>query len=230
MRHHGCESVTTSARTRSTLAWHGLAMNALVALIFLLIGDSAIAAPEPAYQTIVKDGDFEIRDYPALIAAEVHVSGEREEAGNAAFRLLAGYIFGGNTQRREIEMTAPVAMSRDAGEKIRMTAPVAMSGSPDKWAMQFFMPPEYTLETLPVPDDPRVKLVPVPPTRYAVVRFSGIGREDAVAENTERLRAFIANRHLLPIGPAILSRYNPPWTLWFLRRNEIWFQIQHKPQ
>jgi len=230
MRNRPCVSATASGMTRNPFNRYQAVMHALAVVICLMMGDSAMAVPEPPYQTVVTDGDFEIRDYPAMIAAEVHVSGDRDEAGNAAFRLLAGYIFGGNTKRQKIEMTAPVAMAPDTGEKISMTAPVAMSGSENDWTMQFFMPGEYTMETLPVPDDARVKLVPVPPTRYAVVRFSGIGWDKTVAEHTERLRTFVANRHLVPVGSAILSRYNPPWTLWFLRRNEIWLQLQPEPE
>lgn len=210
----------------NTLSRYRVVMNALALLICVLTGHSAMATPEPAYQTVVTDGDFEIRDYPAMIAAKVHVPGDRDEAGNAAFRLLADYIFGGNTRREKIDMTAPVTMAPDKGEKIAMTAPVAMSGSENDWTMQFFMPAEYTMETLPVPNDPRVKLVPVPPTRFAVVRFSGICWDSTVADHTGRLRTFVANRQLRPVGAAILSRYNPPWTLWFLRRNEVWLQVK----
>lgn len=185
-----------------------------------------MAVAEPAYRVVLKDGEFEVRDYPAMVAAEAHMSGDRDKAGNAAFRLLAGYIFGNNIQRRDISMTAPVAMTRASGQKIAMTAPVAMSGSPDEWVMRFFMPAEYTIDMLPIPNDSRIKLIPLPPTRFAVVRFSGIASENKVAKDTARLQDFLAARRMHVAGPAILSRYDPPWTLWFLRRNEVWLQLE----
>lgn len=184
-----------------------------------------MAVSEPAFTSVLKEGDLEVRDYPALVAAEVHVTGDRDRAGNAGFLLLAGYIFGNNTQRRQIAMTAPVAMASGAGQKIAMTAPVAMAGTPDDWVMQFFMPAEYTLDTLPMPYDSRVKLVAIPATRVAVIRFSGIAWESGVNKNTARLAAFVEQKHYRPQGQPVLSRYNPPWTLWFLRRNEIWQPI-----
>ena len=190
-----------------------------------LFGSIAMATEEPPYTAILKEGDFEIREYPPLIAAEVTVTGERSDAISAGFRLLAGYIFGGNTKKQSIAMTAPVTQAATENEKIAMTAPVTQSGSEAGWTVRFIMPQGYTLETLPTPNDPKVKLVPLAPSRVAVVRFSGLAKEPDIIEQTALLNAFITKQKLTATGPATLARYDPPWTLWFLRRNEVMIPV-----
>lgn len=180
-----------------------------------------MAVEEPKFQVSVHEGAFEVRDYPALVAAEVEVSGSREEAANAGFRLLAGYIFGGNTRRESIAMTAPVVQAPTSSQKIPMTAPVIQTGNAGAWTVRFIMPEGATLQSLPMPNNPQVKLVALAPQRFAVVRFSGLAGQADVAQRTETLRAFIARRGLTAAGPPSLARYNPPWTLWFMRRNEV---------
>ena len=201
---------------------------ALLGLLFGLcvFGGVAMATEEPAFTVALHEGDFEVRDYPALVVAEVSVAGSRDEASNAGFRLLAGYIFGGNTRRQSIAMTAPVVQARATSETIAMTAPVTQSGGDGAWIVRFTMPSTYTLETLPTPNDARVRLVPVPPARYAVVRFSGLARPADVERRTATLRAYMERQHLRAAGPPSLARYNPPWTLWFMRRNEVWIPIE----
>ena len=179
----------------------------------------AMATEEPSYRSTLQETPFEVREYPALIAAEVTVSGERSDAVSAGFRLLAGYIFGGNTRKQSIAMTAPVIQNESPNEKIAMTAPVMQS--PDR----FIMPASYTLETLPTPNDPKVRLVSLPPKRLAVVRFSGLVDDNDVEQQTAVLRAFIAKQKLTAIGTPSLARYDPPWTLWFLRRNEVMLEV-----
>ncbi len=185
-----------------------------------------MATEEPAFIVAFHEGEFEVRDYPALVVAEVSVSGSRDQASNAGFRLLAGYIFGGNTRRQSIAMTAPVVQERASGETIAMTAPVTQSGEEGAWIVRFTMPSNYTLETLPTPNDARVRLVPMPAARYAVVRFSGLSRPADVERQTEALRTFMARQQLRPAGPPSLARYDPPWTLWFMRRNEVWIPVE----
>ena len=180
-----------------------------------------MATEEPAYVASLQDDAFEVREYAAQVVAEVTVPGDRSEAANAGFRLIAGYIFGGNTRRQGIAMTAPVLQAPTTGESIAMTAPVIQGGSGNQWGVRFVMPSAWTLETLPVPNDPKVRLLAVPPARQAVVRFSGLAAEQDIAEKTAELQAYMARRGLRAAGPAVLARYNPPWTLWFMRRNEI---------
>lgn len=184
-----------------------------------------MATEEPSYTSILQEAPFEIREYPALIAAQVTVAGERSEAISAGFRLLAGYIFGGNTRKQSISMTAPVIQNEAASEKIAMTAPVIQNSDPAGWVIRFIMPASYTLETLPTPNDPKVRLVPLPPKRFAVVRFSGLVDDNDIEQQTAVLRAFIAKQKLSVIGTPSLARYDPPWTLWFLRRNEVMLEV-----
>jgi hypothetical protein len=199
----------------------------LLGLVFLatLMGGDAMATEEPAFKLEVKSGAFEVRDYPPMIAAEVSVTGDRGAAVNAGFRLLAAYIFGGNTKKQSIAMTAPVVQA-PKNETIPMTAPVVQTGAGNAWTVQFIMPAGSTLETLPTPDNPKVKIIAVPATRIAVVRFSGLAGEADIRRQTAALNAFIAERRLHAIGPAALSRYDPPWTPWFMRRNEIWIPVE----
>ncbi len=183
-----------------------------------------MAVEEPAFTAVLHDGAFEIRDYPALVVAEVTVSGDQKEAAGKGFRLLAGYIFGGNTRRQSIAMTAPVAQA-PAGEKIAMTAPVTQRRSADEWVVSFTMPRAYALETLPEPNDPRVRLRAVPPARFAVLQFSGLARPDDVAAKTAELEKLTETHKLRAIGAASLAQYNPPWTPWFMRRNEVMIPV-----
>ena len=195
---------------------------ALVLLIFF--GAPAMATEEPAFTVSMKEGAFEVRSYPALVAAQVNVTGSRNEASKAGFKLLAGYIFGGNTRKQSIAMTAPVVQAPAGSEKIAMTAPVLqtpMPGQSGAWTVRFIMPAAYTLDTLPTPDDAKVQLLALPPARFAVVTFSGLAREDDVALRTAELNAFIAGKALQAAGPPAVARYNPPWTPWFMRRNEV---------
>lgn len=190
-------------------------------LAFTLIGSAAMAVEEPPFEMVVKDGDFELRDYPALIAAEVSVKGYQNAAASAGFRLLAGYIFGGNVARTKIAMTAPVVQAAPASQKIAMTAPVTQVEGPQGWTVRFIMPRGYTLDTLPKPNDDRVVLKSTPPVRLAVLRFSGVADAKSYSRSVEALDALISARRLKPLGPPSLAQYDPPWTLWFLRRNEV---------
>ncbi|MGL4542038.1 MAG: SOUL family heme-binding protein, partial [Polymorphobacter sp.] len=142
-----------------------------------LLGTPVMATEEPPFTVSFAQDDFEVRDYPALVAAEVSVSGDRKAAASKGFRLLAGYIFGGNTRRQSIAMTAPVVQAPAASEKIAMTAPVLHTGGDGAWVIRFIMPRGATLETLPKPNNPAVQLRAVAPARVAVVRFSGLAQQ-----------------------------------------------------
>lgn len=182
----------------------------LIALALLMsMGAPAMAAEEPRYAVELKDGPLEVRAYPALIAAEVAVGGDKGEAGGAGFRMLAGYIFGGNAKKQSIAMTAPVIQSGRRGA----------------WVVRFLMPGGYSLDALPAPNDPKVRLEPLPPTRIAVARFSGLAGDADIRRETQALEAFIKAKGLKAGGAASLARYDPPWTPWFMRRNEIWIPL-----
>ena len=203
--------------------WRWLA--ALGVLIVLAItGTTVMAIEEPKFTLSSRDGAFEIRDYQGAVAAEVSVSGDQKAAASKGFRLLAGYIFGGNTGQRKIAMTAPVAQ-QPSSEKIAMTAPVTQIQKDGAWVVRFTMPSSFTLDTLPRPNNPQVHLRQLAAARFVVLRFSGLARPDTVAARTAELMAFVQARHLKAVGPASLAQYNPPWTPWFMRRNEVMVEL-----
>jgi hypothetical protein len=189
-----------------------------------LFGTDAMAVEEPAFKTVIHEGAFEVRDYPARVVAEVTVIGDQKEAASKGFRLLAAYIFGGNKRRQSIAMTAPVAQER-TGQEITRTAPVAQTQGSGAWLVRFTMPAAYSLETLPQPNDARIQLRPLPPTRFAVVRFSGIADRQNVDARTAELMGFVRAQALRAVGPTSLAQYDPPWTLWFMRRNEVMIPV-----
>ena len=180
----------------------------------------AMAIEEATYKVIKKDNQFEIRDYAPHILAETVVEGDLEEAGNKAFNRLFRYISGGNRSRDKVAMTAPVSQE-PIREKIKMTAPVRQQRIQEKWAVSFMMPASYTMETLPEPEDPEVKLRQVPARRMAAVRYSGFWSENGYLRHKLQLESWIRDRGLTIVGDPIWARYNPPFTPWFLRRNEI---------
>lgn len=190
-----------------------------------LLGTPAMATEEPKFTLKSAQGEFEVRDYPDLVAAEVTVGGDRKDAAGRGFRLLAGYIFGGNTRKQSIAMTAPVTQAAAKSEKIAMTAPVLQTGSNASWVIRFIMPRGSTLATLPQPNNPGVRLVTVAPSRMAVVKFSGLARQDDVDARTAALSRFVKAQQLQAIGAPSLAQYDPPWTLWFLRRNEVMIPV-----
>lgn len=191
-----------------------------------LVASQVTSVEESKYTVVQRQGAIEIRDYQPTIAAEVTVAGDRRTAASAGFRLLAGYIFGGNQRHQSIAMTAPVAQ-QPTSQTIAMTAPVTQTASNAGWVVRFTMPAQYTLDTLPVPNDPRVTLRHVAATRQAVIGFSGFVGAANVATRTEELMHYVEAQHMHAIGPVALAQYNPPWTLWFLRRNELLVSIAH---
>jgi hypothetical protein len=179
---------------------------------------------EQAKYTVVESHNtIEIRDYAPKIIAHTEVSGERKEAISQGFRIVADYIFGNNTSSAKVAMTAPVMQQQS--EKIAMTAPVMQEGSDNHWTVAFVMPGEYTMETLPKPNDDRVKLIESVGKRFAVIRFSGLASQSNMQEYTSELQTFIGAHNLNGISAPAYAFYNPPWTLPFLRRNEIMIEV-----
>jgi len=167
-----------------------------------------------------RNGEVEIRRYGSRIAAQTTVDAAEEPARNEGFRRLARYIFGGNQGGAKIAMTAPVVQEK--GQKIAMTAPVATERADSgQWVIRFFMPSEYTLDTLPTPNDERVQIVTVPGERVAVLRFAGIASAAAVAERTDELLEALRNNDIHTAGKPLTWFYDPPWTIPFRRRNEV---------
>lgn len=201
----------------------------LCGLIILTFANLAMAIEEPKFTVVEKSGDFELRAYAPRVVAETWVDGSLDDASGVGFRRIADYIFGNNTSSagssEKISMTAPVTMvpkaDKATSEKISMTVPVTMQQSAGQWRMYFVMPNQYTLSTLPKPNNAAVILRELPANRVAVLRFSGLVGEEKSAKKTVELLAWLKSKNISPIGTPELARYNPPWTLPFLRRNEV---------
>ena len=207
------------------LMYIGLVGVALLGVSSLLVAKSALAIEKAKYTVLEKENDFEIRQYDSQIVAETYVDGDLEDVGNEGFRRLYGYISGDNKKKQSISMTAPVG--QEAGsEKIAMTAPVKQEKKDNQWRITFLMPAEYTLETLPEPNDNRVKLKAGPGRLMASVRYSGTWSEEGYEENRALLEEYIQKRGLTKAGDPVWARYDPPFMPWFLRRNEVLIPIE----
>ncbi|OZC77885.1 heme-binding protein [Rhodococcus sp. 06-462-5] len=180
-----------------------------------------VGTEEPPHTSRRLTDAVEIRRYEPRIAAQTIVDADEEEARQEGFRRLARYIFGGNGGKKRVAMTAPVSQSPAGSQKIAMTAPVSSTPGSDGWVVRFFMPSEWTMDTLPESDDDRVTLTEVPAETVAVLRFSGgRGRGDVqpqIAALTDALRA----EGIEMLGEPMTWFYDPPWTLPPLRRNEV---------
>ena len=184
-----------------------------------------MATEEPRYAVTKKDDAFEIRLYESYIVAETVVdTADFSEASNVGFRRIAGYIFGGNKVQQKMSMTAPV--TTEQSEKIAMTSPVQTEQRGNPVTMTFMMPSEYTLESLPVPNDSRVTLRRVPGRKLAAISFSGRWTEENFREHTEELMKWIEKEGLKVLGWPIVARYNAPFVPWFLRRNEVLIPVE----
>ena len=168
-----------------------------------------VSYESPEYEVERRMGEIEIRRYEPYVVAETCVSGSLERAGTGAFRRLAGYIFGGN--------------STVAGEstKIAMTTPVTQERVGDEFRVRFMMPSSYDLETLPTPNDDRVMLERVDAQRLAAIRYRGRWSKAGYERHLEALEETLAANGVPSVGEPIWARYDPPWTPWFLRRNEV---------
>jgi hypothetical protein len=195
-----------------------LAVGAMLVFVYVVQN-----VEQPTYESVELDGDFEIRDYPPLVVAEVRRSGDREQGLRDGFGPLARYIFARERGGEPIAMTAPVQQQAIAAdEKIAMTAPVTQSQvGANEWIVSFIMPSALRLEALPAPGNGAISLRELPARRVAAVRFSGRTDDALIAEQERRLRAWMAARALTPIGPPTYAYYNDPFTPGFLRRNEV---------
>lgn len=204
--------------------WITLGLIIILIAAFALSGTIMSQVDEPEYKVLESSGDIEIRQYEPTLVAQVLVEGERKDAISKGFRVLADFIFGNNKDDKEIAMTAPV--TQQEGKKIAMTAPVTQQKEMDQyWRVRFVMPAEYTLETLPKPVDEKVEILSVPGQKFAVIRFSGSSTEDNLQTHLKELQAYLAQNKLEGIGDPIYAFYNPPWTLPFMRRNEIMIEL-----
>ena len=200
----------------------------LFLLLLTLSGNAAMAIEEPVYEVLLETKYYEVRRYQPYIVAEVEVNDDFKRAGNSAFRVLAGYIFGDNEPQQEMAMTAPVESRK--GVRMNMTAPVtSQAGNGDgPYTYAFVMERKYTMATLPKPDNPDIRLVQRPGRVMAVHRYSGTWSEERYREHEKRLLDALAVDRVDITGIPVFARYDAPFTPWFLRRNEIMVEIDWK--
>lgn len=199
-----------------------------------------MAVEEPKYEVLVQDTKFEVRRYASVIVAEVFVDGDMDAASGKGFRTIADFIFGNNKVPTseasvKIAMTAPVTMEPQVQSgKIAMTAPVTVQAASDgislagvkRWRVQFVMPSQYTMASLPKPNNGAVTLREVPAKTLAVAKYSGFNTERRIEDETKLLLDWLPAHKLVAAGPAQLARYDPPWTLPIWRRNEIHIEVK----
>ena len=212
--------------TRNLLS-HPFLRGALILIAFIFTG-AVMATEEPKYTVLEKEPPFEVRAYAPMIVAEVQVEGDLDGASSQGFRLIAAYIFGQNQVSEKIEMTAPVTVVDQSvkNAKIAMTAPVGIESNAGKWVVSFVMPAEYTMETIPKPLNSQVQLRQTLAMKKAVISFSGFYNDQKVAEKTLELEQWMKIKNLQSAGAPNFARYNPPWTLPFMRRNEVMINLR----
>lgn len=181
------------------------------------------------YQVVRQGPGFELRRYPAHLVAEVDVQASFENAGTAAFRPLADYIRGRNHTREGLAMTAPVLQRRDAAAtESSAGGTVTAETSPGRYVVSFVMPGGSSRESLPVPGDARVTIRPVPEELAAATRYSGRWTASSYRRRAARLRQAVQDAGLEPTGPPRFARFDPPWTPWFRRRNEVVLPVSER--
>ena len=199
---------------------------ALILIVGVLAGPVLSDVEKPDYKVIQSEQNIEIRQYEPMIIAEVEVDGKREGAIGDGFRLIADYIFGNNTVQRDIAMTAPV--QQQESQKIAMTAPVQQQSTGRSWQISFVMPSKYSMETLPEPKNDRVRLKEIMTKKFVVIKFSGTNSNENVTEHENQLMNYIEANQIKIIDSPKYAFYNAPWTLPFMRRNEVMIEInQH---
>ena len=194
-------------------------------VLFFLPSCVTVGIETPKYKVIEKEGRLEIRQYPPQIVAETLVQADFDKSGNIAFRRLFKYISGRNRTKQSIAMTAPVNQ-KEAAQKIAMTAPVTQQKSKENYTVSFLMPAKYSLQTLPVPLDPNVVIKQIPARTLAAIRYSGTWSQKRYENHKAKLLEFIQKKERKRTGEPIFARYDPPFQLWFLRRNEVLIPIQ----
>jgi hypothetical protein len=217
-----------SVRTYQCPGFGVAALVVLGSLVMFAFPMTSHATDEPDYKVEQKLEDIDVREYAAYTVAEVVVPGPAAKAGNLAFPILAGYIFGKNKGERKFAMTAPVTQAVEP-VKLEMTAPVTQTAAPGGFRVQFILPKGVTMASAPEPLDPRVTLRDIAPSRVAVIRYSGFWSDTNYNQHLDKLQSALRAAGQAWVGEPVYSRYNAPFMPWFLRRNEIWLHLANVP-
>lgn len=183
-----------------------------------------MSTPEPKFNIIIEDSEFQIREYPKIIFASVFVNGGYNYALNRGFSILADYIFGNNKKRSSIEMTVPVVQQES--ERMEMTVPVTQVKKNDGYKISFVMPEEYSLETLPEPMTDRITFEELRNVRYGIVRFTGFISDGKIKKKRELLKNFLKKNNIENTETYFVARYDNPFSIPFLRRNELFILLK----
>ena len=225
---HGMENRLIISREKNYLL-RKPRVNIFSILIFIFWGTNLSALEEPKYSVLKEYENFEIRNYDSYLVAEVDIEGSYNKTGNEAFRILAGYIFGDNQSSTKMNMTAPVESEAiQASERMNMTAPVFSNKNVNGYTYRFVMESKYTQETLPVPNNSKIRITEIKDRVMAVISFSGRWSQKNFEKHEQILVNDLKNEGIGVASEAIYARYNAPFTPWFLRRNEIMFEIEYK--
>ena len=225
---HGMENRLIISREKNYLL-RKPRVNIFSLLIFIFWGTNLSALEEPKYSVLKEYENFEIRNYDSYLVAEVDIEGSYNKTGNEAFRILAGYIFGDNQSSTKMNMTAPVESEAiQTSERMNMTAPVFSNKNVNGYTYRFVMESKYTQETLPVPNNSKIRITEIKDRVMAVISFSGRWSQKNFEKHEQILVNDLKNEGIGVASEAIYARYNAPFTPWFLRRNEIMFEIEYK--
>ena len=225
---HGMENRLIISREKNYLL-RKPRVNIFSLLIFIFWGTNLSALEEPKYSVLKEYENFEIRNYASYLVAEVDIEGSYNKTGNEAFRILAGYIFGDNQSSMKMNMTAPVESEAiQPSERMNMTAPVFSNKNINGYTYRFVMESKYTQETLPVPNNSKIRITEIKDRVMAVISFSGRWSQKNFEKHEQILVNDLKNEGIGIASEAIYARYNAPFTPWFLRRNEIMFEIEYK--
>lgn len=207
----------------------------LISLVIVIVlwsawGFFGSRVEQTGYTVVKKMNGYEIREYPAHIVAQTTVQGSYGKSMNSGFSIVAGYIFGGNSKKESISMTAPVLAENQEGaqtsERIAMTAPVVAGIEGDSQVISFSMPRLYTLETLPTPNDSRVKIVMIPTKKYAAMRFSWYRTDTRIKSTQHKLFSALIRDGVVAEGSVVYAGYNAPGTPPWMNRNEILMELR----
>ncbi len=206
-------------------------MNIIYAVVGLCVlwsiwGLVSSRVPKTPYSVLESKHGYEVRLYPAHIVAQTTVKGSYDMALNQGFRIVAGYIFGGNTKKESISMTSPVVEKSAQSESIAMTSPVVATIEGESHTIAFGMPQSYTLETLPTPTDPRVTIATIPEKKMAVIRFSWMRTPERVQSQKQTLLDALAKDNVTVVGSPEYAGYNAPWTPPWMTRHEVLVEIK----
>ena len=197
----------------------------LLGLLLTVPGDFALAYEEPVYTVTKTYQDFELRQYDAYVVAETSVTGNFADVGKQAFRRLFSYINEGNRPQGKIAMTTPVIQQPLPSVMEQTVFKDNSQGVEAIYRIAFVMPAVYSLEDLPRPDNAEVRLTSVPAKLMAARRYSGTWREERYRKHEQRLLEALQAAGFKTLGPPIFARYNAPFSLWFLRRNEVLIEV-----